>query len=248
MKFTLYPAIDIRGGRCVRLKQGDYQQETIYADDPVQVAERFVQEGAEWIHVVDLDGAREGELINLQVIRNMVQATGIPIQVGGGVRDMDRLERLLSIGVDRIIIGSAAIDHPEFVAQALRAYGRRIAIGIDARDGMVATHGWLDTSKISAEKCAIEMANLGAETFIFTDIARDGMLSGVNVEAVAALAKACGREVIASGGVRSLTDIKQLASVSTDGVGGVIIGKALYTHAFQLLEALTVARQEVTGR
>lgn len=244
MSLVLYPAIDVRGGQCVRLSQGDYQQETIYEKNPMHAVERFVLNGAEWIHVVDLDGARSGELINLQVIAEMVKEAGIPIQVGGGVRDMDRVERLLDLGISRVIIGSAAIDDPKFVQQALEKYSKQIVIGIDARDGKVATHGWLETSTVSAEECARNMVELGAERFVFTDISRDGMLSGVNIEAVRALAQSCGKQVIASGGVRSLDDIVQLARYQKEGVDGVIIGKALYSGAFDLPEALAVAREE----
>lgn len=238
MSLVLYPAIDIRGGQCVRLTQGDYEAETVYEQDPLKVARRFVAAGAEWIHVVDLDGAREGKLHNLQVIAKIAALKDVKVQVGGGVRNMERLEQLLSLGVERAIIGSAAIDDPAFAEAALQEYGQRVVIGIDAREGKVATHGWLNTSEMSAEACAREMVARGAKTFIFTDIARDGMLSGVNVEAVQRLAKACGEQVIASGGVKSLEDLRQLARLEQEGIAGVIIGKALYTGAFSLSEAL----------
>lgn len=243
MSFILYPAIDIRGGKCVRLTQGDYGQETVYGEDPVAVAAQWMEAGAEWIHIVDLDAARSGELVNLPVIEAIVKTCRIPVQVGGGVRDMDRLQRLLHLGVSRVVIGSAAIDHPGFVEESLSQYGKQIAIGIDAREGKVATHGWLDTSEVTAEELARKMVEYGAETFIFTDISRDGMLSGVNVEAVRALARACGKEVIASGGVRSLADLRQLAKLQQEGIAGVIIGKALYTGAIRLEEALAVTRE-----
>lgn len=246
MSFVLYPAIDIRGGKCVRLTQGDYGRETVYAEDPLEMAERWIEAGAEWLHLVDLDAARSGEMVNLPVIEKLVRASSIPVQVGGGVRDMERLKKLLGIGVSRVVIGSAAIDHPEFVREALSQYGSQIAIGLDARDGKVATHGWLDLSEVRVEELAREMVSCGAETFIFTDISRDGMLSGVNVEAVRKLAQACGKSVIASGGVRSLEDIRRLAQVQGEGVAGAIIGKALYTEAIQLSEALKAAA-EVQG-
>ncbi|RAL24500.1 1-(5-phosphoribosyl)-5-[(5-phosphoribosylamino)methylideneamino]imidazole-4-carboxamide isomerase [Thermoflavimicrobium daqui] len=243
MSFTIYPAIDLRNGKCVRLTQGDYGQETIYCEDPRQMVEQFIQAGAKWIHMVDLDAARTGEPINLPIIEKLVESSSVPIQVGGGVRNLERLHRLLDLGVSRIVIGSAAIDDPKFVRLALQVAGDKIALGIDARDGMVATHGWLQTSKVTAQDLANEMVQYGAETFIFTDISRDGMLSGVNVEAVRSLAEACGKQVIASGGVRSLEDIRKLAPYQDQGVTGVIIGKALYTHQVQLEEAIQVARE-----
>ncbi|MBA4496214.1 1-(5-phosphoribosyl)-5-[(5-phosphoribosylamino)methylideneamino]imidazole-4-carboxamide isomerase [Paenactinomyces guangxiensis] len=247
MGFILYPAIDIRGGKCVRLIQGDYYRETVYGEDPVAVAERWINAGARWLHIVDLDAARSGELANLPVIEKLTQISPVPIQVGGGVRDMDRLQRLLDIGISRVVIGSAAIDNPGFVRDALTQYGKQIAIGLDARDGKVATHGWLDTSEVQAEELARDMADYGAETFIFTDISRDGMLSGANVEAVRNLAQACGKAVIASGGVRSVEDIRQLAGARAEGVAGAIIGKALYTGSIQLTEALAAAAEVKNG-
>jgi phosphoribosylformimino-5-aminoimidazole carboxamide ribotide isomerase len=241
--FTLYPAIDIRGGKCVRLKQGDYAQETVYGEDPVKIAEGFIRNGAQWIHVVDLDAARSGEMVNLPIIQRLVQNSSVPIQVGGGIRNMKRLEHLLEIGVERVVIGSAAIDDPEFARLALGKYGGRIAIGIDARDGWVATHGWLETSQVRADQLAIKMVEFGAETFIFTDIARDGMLTGANIDAVVSLAEACGKSVIASGGVDSLADLRRLAQYQERGIVGAIIGKALYTQKIQLSEAIQVVRE-----
>ncbi|MDR6225635.1 1-(5-phosphoribosyl)-5-[(5-phosphoribosylamino)methylideneamino]imidazole-4-carboxamide isomerase [Desmospora profundinema] len=244
MTFTLYPAIDLRGGRCVRLFQGDYDQETVYDNDPVAVARRFAGQGALWLHVVDLDAARTGEPVNMEVIRKMVRAVDCPVQVGGGVRGMERLQQLLDAGVQRVVIGSAAVDNPSFVKEALGRYGDRIALGLDARDGMVATHGWLDTSDVPAERLAKEMVALGAETFIFTDIARDGTLTGPNVEAIRSLAQVTGREVIASGGVRTNDDLSELARYRDEGVAGAIVGKALYTGAVCLDEALLSVKKE----
>ncbi|MBA4543031.1 MULTISPECIES: 1-(5-phosphoribosyl)-5-[(5-phosphoribosylamino)methylideneamino]imidazole-4-carboxamide isomerase [Thermoactinomyces] len=243
MNFQLYPAIDIRGGRCVRLTQGDYDRETVYGEDPLQVAQTWIRQGAEWLHVVDLDAARSGESANYRLIEELTRLVEVPVQVGGGVRDHKRLERLLEAGVSRVVIGSAALDDPAFVKEALKSHGRRIAIGIDARNGKVATHGWLDTSEVSAEELAAEMVQLGAETFVFTDISRDGTLSGANVQAVRDLARACKKQVIASGGVKSIDDLKELAKAEREGVQGAIIGKALYTGAIRLGEAM----REVAG-
>lgn len=238
MSFVVYPAIDLRGGRCVRLYQGNYGAETVYAQDPVAVARQFEREGARWLHVVDLDAARTGEAVNEDVIRAIVAAVDIPVQVGGGVRTSERLERLWSIGVQRAVIGSAAIDDPVFVRRALADYGDRIALGVDAREGSVATHGWLKTAEVSAEELAVEMARHGAETFIFTDISRDGTLQGPNVEAVRSLARACGKQVIASGGVRDVSDLLELARHQQEGVDGAIVGRALYTGDIRLSEAV----------
>lgn len=237
MSFTIYPAIDLRGGKCVRLVQGDYYQETIYGEDPVQMALNWEKQGADWLHLVDLDAAKTGEPTNLAVIEQIVEALSIPVQVGGGIRNMERLEYLLSRGVARVIIGSAAVDQPDFVKGALHRFPENIAIGIDARDGKVATHGWLKSAQVTAEELAQEMVKYGAERFIFTDIARDGMLSGVNLAAIRQLAQACGKEVIASGGVRSMEDLKTLAVYQQEGITGAIVGKALYTGHISLMEA-----------
>ncbi|MXQ52748.1 1-(5-phosphoribosyl)-5-[(5-phosphoribosylamino)methylideneamino]imidazole-4-carboxamide isomerase [Shimazuella alba] len=243
MGFTIYPAIDIRNGKCVRLIQGDYNQETIFHDQPLEMAQQWVAQGAKWLHLVDLDGARSGELTNSKVIKEIVRETGISIQVGGGVRDMDRLEYLLSIGVTRVIIGSAAIDNPSFVKEALAKYADQIAIGLDARDGYVATHGWLNQATVTAEELAKQMAELGAATFIVTDIAKDGLLSGVNGDIATQIANVSGAEVIASGGVATINDIKQLKTLESRGVTGVIVGKALYMGSVNLADALEEANR-----
>ncbi|OYD08148.1 1-(5-phosphoribosyl)-5-[(5-phosphoribosylamino)methylideneamino]imidazole-4-carboxamide isomerase [Paludifilum halophilum] len=243
MSFTLYPAIDVRGGQCVRLFQGDYEAETVYDQDPVAVARRWINAGAEWLHVVDLDAARSGDPVNLSVIREIASVADVPVQVGGGVRSLERLETLLNAGVERVVIGSAAIDNPEWVKRALGTYGDRIALGIDAREGRVATHGWLQTSEVLAEQLAREMAELGAETFIFTDISRDGTLTGPNILAIRSLAKATGKRVIASGGVRSSHHLIELAQHTREGVCGAIVGKALYTGNVDLGESLRALKE-----
>lgn len=237
-RFTIYPAIDIRGGRCVRLKQGDYAQETVYHEDPVEVAKEWAAQGAEWIHLVDLDGAKAGQPVNDELIGRIARAVDVPVQVGGGMRTLRDVEHMLGLGVSRVIIGTAAIEDREFTKQLLASRGDRVAIGIDARDGYVATRGWLETSQVKAEDLAKELAAQGASTFIFTDISRDGMMGGPNVEAIVRLAKASGRTVIASGGVSSYEDVRRLAERARDGVGGAIIGKALYTGRIELKEAL----------
>lgn len=240
-KFTVYPAIDIRGGKCVRLLQGDYTKETVYGDSPLEMAMAFAEKGADWIHMVDLDGAKQGAPVNDEVV--LVTARKLTgkgqVQVGGGIRTKDSVEKYLSGGVSRVILGSAAISDPTFVKEMLAIYGgKKIVIGIDARDGFVATHGWLETSSVKAEVLAKELASYGAETFIMTDISRDGMLSGPNVEAIADLGRVTGKEVIASGGVSELRDLRELVGRSSEGISGAIVGKALYTGRFTLEEAL----------
>ncbi len=239
MSFTVYPAIDIRGGKCVRLLQGDYKQETVYGD-PLEMAKKWESEGARWLHVVDLDGAKEGTQVNRELIIKMAQAVGIPVQVGGGLRTMEAVSDLLQGGVSRVIIGTAAIKDRDFTERVLAQYGDQVAIGIDARNGYVATHGWLETSEVKAEELARELAAKGAGTFIYTDISRDGTLQGPNVEGNVNLAREAGVNVIASGGVSNLDDIKKLASFSGEGISGVIVGKALYTGNVSLKDALSL--------
>lgn len=235
-EFMIYPAIDIRNGNCVRLLQGDYEKETVYGNSPLEMAKRFVEDGASWIHLVDLDGAKAGKRVNDKHVLDIASQLNVYVQVGGGIRTAEDVAAYLEHGVDRVILGSAAINNPEFVKEMLETYGNKIAIGIDARDGYVATEGWLETSKVTAEELAIELANHGAEVFIFTDISRDGMLNGPNVSAIASLAAATGKEVIASGGVSQLSDLNELKQ--NKGIAGAIIGKALYTNQFSLKEAL----------
>lgn len=238
MSFIIYPAIDIRGGKCVRLVQGDYNQETVYNENPVEVAQAWEQQGGSYIHLVDLDGAKAGYPVNDELIGQIARAVGVPVQVGGGIRDLESVKRLLSLGVNRVIIGTAAIEDEVFTSAVLQQYGDQVAIGIDARDGYVATRGWLNTSSIRAEELAQQLAAKGAETFIFTDISRDGMMQGPNVEAIVNLAKVSGKTVIASGGVTVQDDLLALARYKDQGVGGAIVGKALYTGNISLEKAI----------
>jgi phosphoribosylformimino-5-aminoimidazole carboxamide ribotide isomerase len=236
--FTIYPAIDMRGGKCVRLLQGDYQKETVYGDSPFEMARLFVEQGAAWIHMVDLDGAKEGKRINDRFVLEVAKKLNVNVQIGGGIRTEEDIVYYLENGVARVILGSAAIANPPFVKEMLKKYGEHIAIGIDAKNGFVATEGWLNTSNVKATELGKELAEAGAQTFIFTDIATDGMLSGPNVQAVAEMARVTGKNVIASGGVRSLADVKILQEFAEDGIVGVIVGKALYTNQFTLAQAL----------
>ncbi|MBZ9534471.1 1-(5-phosphoribosyl)-5-[(5-phosphoribosylamino)methylideneamino]imidazole-4-carboxamide isomerase [Cytobacillus oceanisediminis] len=238
MTFTLYPAIDMRDGKCVRLLQGDYEKETIYGDSPFDMAKGFVEQGAKWIHMVDLDGAKDGKRVNDQFVIEAAKKLGVHVQIGGGIRQEADIVHYLENGVTRVIIGSIAVSQPDFAMEMIRKYGDGIAIGIDAKNGYVATHGWLSTSEVKAVELGKRFADAGAETFIFTDIATDGMLSGPNVEAIEELAIVTKKEVIASGGVSSMEDLNRLKEIYVKGVGGAIIGKALYEKKFTLQEAL----------
>ena len=239
----IYPAIDIRGGRCVRLTEGRFDAETVFADDPAEMALKWAGMGAEFLHLVDLDGALAGEGKNVPVIERILQSVNIPVQLGGGIRNLETIEKLLALGVTRLILGSAAVKNPQLVEEACKKYPGHIAVGIDAKNGEVAIEGWGKGSGVAATELAKKMAAYGVETIIYTDISRDGMLSGVNVEATAALARACGVPIIASGGVASLEDIRRVKAVEADGVQGCIIGKAIYTGAVDLKEALALAKE-----
>ncbi|MFD2369324.1 1-(5-phosphoribosyl)-5-[(5-phosphoribosylamino)methylideneamino]imidazole-4-carboxamide isomerase [Brevibacillus sp. GCM10020057] len=238
MSFIIYPAIDIRGGKCVRLFQGDYAKETVYADSPLEMAKRWVAQGADWVHLVDLDGAKEGKPANAEIIKEIARTISVPVQVGGGIRTEEQIADYLEAGVARVIVGTAAIEDEPFTRRILQKYGDKIAIGLDCRNGMVATRGWLNTTDVSATELAKKLVSYGATTFIYTDIARDGTLTGPNVEEITALAVATGKSVIASGGVSNLDDLLALSAHEQDGVTGAIVGKALYTDAFTLEEAL----------
>lgn len=238
MAFTIYPAIDIRDGKCVRLFQGDYNKETIYGDSPFDMAAQFVEQGATWIHMVDLDGAKAGKRINDEAVARVAKELPVKVQIGGGIRTEEDIAYYMDQGVDRIILGSSTIQNPLLVKKMLQQYGEKIAIGLDARDGYVAVDGWLETSEVKAVDLGRELAEHGAEVFIFTDIAKDGTLAGPNVAAIAAMAEATGKEVIASGGVSQLEDLTELLAERKKGIGGAIVGQALYTKKFTLQEAL----------
>lgn len=242
MAFSLYPAIDLKGGQVVRLKRGEMDQATIYADDPAAQARSFIEAGFTWVHMVDLDGAFAGKPANAAAVRAIIAAVpGAKLQLGGGIRSMETAEAWLDAGVSRIILGSAAVKDPDFARAACRAFPGRVALGIDARDGMVATEGWAETSDVSATDLAHRFEDSGAAAVIYTDIARDGMLSGVNVAATAALALAVRLPVIASGGVAGVEDITALRAVGA-GIEGAILGRALYDGRIEPKVALAAAR------
>jgi phosphoribosylformimino-5-aminoimidazole carboxamide ribotide isomerase len=235
--FEIIPAIDIRAGRCVRLFQGDYARETVFDADPVAVARRWEAEGAPRIHVVDLDGAREGAPANLEVIASICADVSVPVQMGGGLRDAATIERVLGAGVQRAIVGTVATD-PERARELIEAFGEQLVIGIDARDGRVAVRGWRETTEVEAVQLARMLQDLGACRVIHTDISRDCTLEGPNLDAMRAMAEALHIPVIASGGVGSADDVRRLAALAPAGLEGVIIGRALYTGAVSLAACL----------
>ena len=238
----VFPAIDIRGGKCVRLEEGRFDRETVFAENPLEAARRWIDAGSEWLHIVDLDGARAGQPINLEVVKKIAGSFDVKIQLGGGVRTLESVATILSSGVQRAILGSVAVRSPELVSQVCAKYGEQIVIGIDARNGEVAVDGWEKSGLLQADELALRMKKAGATRIIYTDISRDGMLTGVNVAATLQLADKSGLKVIASGGVRGLEDIQALQPLTERGVEGVIIGKALYTGAISLKDALRVAQ------
>jgi len=238
----IWPAIDLRGGKCVRLKQGDYKQETVYGDDPAAMARRWVSEGAKFLHLVDLDGARDGSGANLAAVEAILAAVDVPCELGGGVRDEATISRLLQMGLEKLIVGTKALKEPEWFRAMCHKFPRRLALGIDARNGMVATDGWLETSSLPALELARQFANEPLAAIIYTDIARDGMLQGPNLPAMKEMRDAVDVPVIASGGVTNREDVFQLARV---GMHGAIIGRAIYEGTLQLSEALIAAQEGV---
>jgi phosphoribosylformimino-5-aminoimidazole carboxamide ribotide isomerase len=232
------PAIDLLGGNCVRLYQGDYDQSEIFGNDPLGVAQQWQDQGATRLHLVDLDGAKSGEPVNLPVIAKIAKALTIPVQVGGGLRDRDRVAQLLGLGVSSAILGTVAVENPGLVGTLCQEFPGQIIVGIDARNGKVATKGWLETSEVEAIELAGRMAKLGAAAIIYTDIYRDGTMQGPNLDALRELAEAIDIPVIASGGVSSVTDLLSLLSLESLGVTGAIVGRAIYTGDIVLKEAI----------
>lgn len=235
---NVIPAIDLLEGRCVRLYQGDYARSQVFNDNPVEVARQWVDQGAPRLHVVDLDGAKAGKPVNTKSIEAIVQAVSVPVQIGGGLRDRTGVAQLLDIGVEQVILGTAAVEDHLLVKQLCAEFPEKIIVGIDARNGFVATRGWLETSQVQATELAQQMSELGVAAIIYTDIHRDGTLSGPNIEALRELARNLSIPVIASGGVSSITDLLSLLALEPLGVSGVIVGRALYTGDISLKEAL----------
>lgn len=234
-EIDIIPSIDLREGRCVRLYQGDYNQETVFSDDPLDTALRWQSMGAPLLHIVDLDGARDGEIVNVEAIREIASALLIPIQLGGGIRNIETVEELLKLGVERVILGTAAVETPSLVAEACRRFRESIVIGIDAREGQVATRGWLTSTGRTAVDLALSMADYGARRFIYTDINRDGTLTEPNFSAISAMIEEVKLPIIAAGGISSVTHLKMLKKL---GAEGAIIGRAIYTGDIDLKQAL----------
>ena len=237
----LFPAIDIRGGKCVRLLKGDFDQEMVFSDSPADMAAQWESQGAEFLHLVDLDGARAGKPQNLETVKAILAKVKIPVELGGGIRTLEDIKEVLGLGVRRVILGSVAVHDPALVKAACEQYGDRVVVGIDAKEGMVAVEGWGQTSNLEAPMLGKMMAEAGVKTIIYTDISRDGTLGGVNVAATVEMAEKSGLEVVASGGIKDIEDIKALKEHEKSGVAGAILGKSLYMHTLDLREALAVA-------
>ncbi|MFQ3645883.1 MAG: 1-(5-phosphoribosyl)-5-[(5-phosphoribosylamino)methylideneamino]imidazole-4-carboxamide isomerase [Anaerolineae bacterium] len=241
----LYPAIDLRHGRVVRLREGDPNQQTVFSDDPLATAQRWINQGAQWLHIVNLDGAFGQDSPNFQIALE-ISRLGVPVQFGGGIRTLEQIELALTGGIARVVLGTIAVQQPQIVIDAVQRYGPdAICVGLDARDGLITTHGWQVKSDLAPAELGREMARHGVRHVLFTDVSRDGKLQGVNVEATVELAQQTGLDVIASGGVNKLEDIRHLSASGV--VGGVVIGMALYTGAFTLLEALQAVLPPVEG-
>ncbi len=240
----IFPAIDIRGGKCVRLLKGDFEKETVFSDKPEEMAKKWQAQGAEFLHLVDLDGALVGKSQNLATVEKILAAVDIPVELGGGIRTMENIDDVLALGVRRVILGSVAVRGPELVREACAKYGDRIVVGIDAKDGIVAVDGWGVSGDVEATALAKEMKKAGVKTIIYTDISRDGTLSGVNVEATAKLARESGVAIVASGGVKSIADIEALKPYEKDGIEGVIVGKSIYMGTLDLAKAIEIAAKE----
>ncbi len=238
----IFPAIDIRGGKCVRLLKGDFNQETIFSDSPADMARKWQAQGAEYLHLVDLDGALAGSSQNLAAIEEILKVVDIPTELGGGIRSMEQIDQLLAMGITRVILGSVAVKNPDLVREACTKYGERIVVGIDAKDGIVAVEGWGKSGNIGVIELAQKMKEAGVKTIIYTDISRDGTLSGVNVEATVKLAQESGVKIVASGGVKSLEDIKALKKQESVGIEGVIAGKSIYMGTLDLTAAIKIAK------
>jgi phosphoribosylformimino-5-aminoimidazole carboxamide ribotide isomerase len=237
----VYPAIDLRGGRCVRLVEGDFARETVFGDDPVAMARRWAAAGASWLHVVDLDGARAGAPVQADVVARICRAIDVPVQVGGGLRDEAAIRTVLDAGAARAIVGTVAVRDPDRCEALCRAFPGRVVVGVDARDGVARVAGWAEGSGVRATDLARTMAARGAAAIVYTDIGRDGTERGLNVDETAAVARTAGIPVIASGGVGSLRDVAIVAARAAEGIAGVVVGRALYTGAVRLEDAIRVA-------
>lgn len=245
IRMQIWPAIDLLGGKCVRLQQGDYGRETVFSDDPVEIAQRFQSAGAQHLHLVDLDGARDGKPVNRDAIRRIVAAVDMECELGGGVRTEQTIDELLSLGLDRLVLGTAALKNPDWFRTMCESFPGQLVLGIDARDSFVATDGWLETSSVLATDLAEQFVDLPLAAIVYTDISTDGMMRGSNVPEMARMQRHVSVPVVASGGVTTLDDVKELAQA---GMAGAIIGRALYEGTIDLAEAIHVARQTGNNR
>lgn len=236
---NIFPAIDLLGGKAVRLYKGDYNQVTVYSDNPPNLCTSFENAGAKYLHIVDLDGAKTGETPNIDVVRAIVSSTSLFTEIGGGIRSMETVKRYIDAGVDRVILGTAAVTDPDFLASALKNYGSKIAVGVDIKDGMVAIKGWTEKSELSPEEFCKTLAKMGVKTIICTDISKDGAMMGTNLDLYKRLSSSLDIDIVASGGVSTIDDVKRLRLMD---LYGCIIGKAYYTGAINLTEAIEVAK------
>jgi phosphoribosylformimino-5-aminoimidazole carboxamide ribotide isomerase len=233
----LFPAIDIRGGKAVRLVQGDYEQETAYDDDPVVAARRWVDGGARWLHIVDLDGARAGEPVNLEHIRRIVATVDVPVQLGGGLRDSKKVEEAISSGAERVVLGTAAVRDPEMAEAIAAAHGGRVVASVDSRSGKVAAEGWTEGTGLATSEVIAELSRRGLSRFVYTPVDVDGLMEGPDLDSLREVAEATDGAVIYSGGIGSLDDLRAVAGLGLDNVEGVIVGRALYEQRFTVAEA-----------
>jgi phosphoribosylformimino-5-aminoimidazole carboxamide ribotide isomerase len=236
----LFPAIDIRGGKAVRLSQGDYDRETAYDTDPVVAARRWADGGARWLHVVDLDGARAGEPVNLEHVRRIVAAVGIPVQLGGGLRDSKKVEEALSSGVERVVLGTAAVRDPELAGAIASAHGERVVASVDSRSGKVAAEGWTEASDLGTTEVIAALSQRGVRRFVYTPVEVDGLMEGPDLDSLREAAGATDGELIYSGGIGTLDDLRAFSGLALDNLGGVIVGRALYENRFTVAEAQSV--------
>lgn len=236
---NIFPAIDLIDGCAVRLFKGDYAQKTVYSNSPVDVAKSFVEAGAEYIHIVDLDGAKDGSNANIETVRSIVKESGLKAEIGGGIRSKEAIEKYLDLGVMRVILGTAAVTDEEFLISSVKEYGEKVAVGVDIKDGFVAIKGWTETSKLGCFDFCEKLEKIGVKTVICTDISKDGVMSGTNIELYKQLSEKFSMDIVASGGVSSIENVKTLAAMN---MYGAILGKALYTGAVDLSEAIKAAR------
>ncbi len=236
----IFPAIDLIDGCAVRLFKGDYNQKTVYSNNPVEVARSFVEAGAEYIHIVDLDGAKDGSNANIEVVRNIVRESGLKAEIGGGIRSVQAIEKYLDLGVMRVILGTAAVTDRDFLKKAVETYGEKVAVGVDIKDGMVAIKGWTEVSQLDCFGFCRELEELGVKTVICTDISKDGVMSGTNIELYKQLSEQFKMDIVASGGVSSIENVKTLTDMN---MYGAILGKAIYTGAIDLRKAIETASE-----